>query len=89
MIELNFTRKAQKFYEQADPSLVRRLNRCFEQLRQDPYSRANIKNLKVYMLVIFAIEWVTGGSFIQLKKAAKRMQKIRVSLVKPVRSLPL
>lgn len=43
MVELNLTRKAQKFYEQADPSLVRRLNRCFEQLRQDPYSPANIK----------------------------------------------
>ena len=46
MVELVLTRKAQKFYEQADPSLVRRLNRCFEPLRQDPYSHANIKQLE-------------------------------------------
>ena len=46
MVELILTRKAQKFYEQADSSLFRRLNRCFEQLCQDPYGHANIKQLK-------------------------------------------
>ena len=36
MYEPILTREAQKFYERADPPLVRRLHRCFEQLRKDP-----------------------------------------------------
>ncbi len=32
MYSLQLTREAQRFYEKADVSLVRRLNRCFEQL---------------------------------------------------------
>ena len=46
MIELVLTRKAQKFYQQAPPDLAQRLNRCFDQLCQDPYNSANIKPLK-------------------------------------------
>lgn len=46
MYELTLTRKAQKFYEQAELSLVERLNRCFEQLRENPYEHPNIKSLK-------------------------------------------
>ena len=46
MYELTLTRKAQRFYEQADVSLVERLNRCFEQLSQNPYEHPNIKRLK-------------------------------------------
>ncbi|BAU10896.1 plasmid stabilization system protein like protein [Leptolyngbya sp. NIES-3755] len=46
MYELELTRKAQKFYENADASLVRRLNQCFDQLRQDPYSLSNVKAMK-------------------------------------------
>ena len=45
MYDLVLTRKAQRFYEQADISLVERLNRCFEQLRQNPYEHPNIKPL--------------------------------------------
>ena len=40
------TRKAQKFYEEVDTSLVERLNRCFDQLRENPYEHPNIKRLK-------------------------------------------
>lgn len=46
MYELMLTRKAQRFYEQADLSLVERLNRCFDRLRQNPYEHPNIKSLK-------------------------------------------
>ncbi|MCL1474389.1 type II toxin-antitoxin system RelE family toxin [Argonema antarcticum] len=46
MYELVPTRKAQTFYEQADLSLVERLNRCFDGLRQNPYQHPNIKRLK-------------------------------------------
>ena len=46
MVELVLTRKAQKFYQQAPPDLAQRLNRCFDQLCQDPYNSTNIKLLK-------------------------------------------
>ncbi len=45
MYRLSLVRKAQKFYEKADTSLARRLNQCFDQLRQDPYGSTNIKLL--------------------------------------------
>jgi hypothetical protein len=34
--EVFLTRQAQDFYEQADPALVRKLNRCFQHLRENP-----------------------------------------------------
>jgi mRNA interferase RelE/StbE len=46
MYDLILTRKAQRFYEQADQSLTSRLNRCFDQLSQNPYQHPNIKALK-------------------------------------------
>ena len=46
MYELILTRKAQQFYQKADSSLISRLNRCFEQLTQNPYRHPNIKVLK-------------------------------------------
>jgi mRNA interferase RelE/StbE len=46
MYEIQLTRDASKFYQAADASLVRRLNRCFDQLQQDPYEHPNIKRLK-------------------------------------------
>ena len=46
MYELMLTHEAQKFYERADAPLVRRLHRCFEQLRENPYEHPNIKRLK-------------------------------------------
>jgi len=44
--EVFLTREAQRFYEQADPVLVRKLNRCFQYLRRTPYEHPNIKHLK-------------------------------------------
>ncbi|MDM9583250.1 hypothetical protein [Nostoc sp. GT001] len=46
MYELVLTRKAQKFYQEVDASLAQRLNRCFDQLRQNAYEHPNIKRLK-------------------------------------------
>jgi len=46
MYELKLTRKAQKSYQEADDDWVRRLNRCFEQICQDPFDHPNIKFLK-------------------------------------------
>jgi mRNA interferase RelE/StbE len=45
MYELLLTRKAQKFYEQVDASLAERVNRCFDQLRENPYEHPNIRPL--------------------------------------------
>jgi len=44
--EVLLSRMAQQFYEQADPALVRRLNRCFQYLQKDPYRHPNVKRRK-------------------------------------------
>jgi len=46
MYEVFLTREAQRFYEEADPALVRKLNRCFQYLRENPCDHPNIKRLK-------------------------------------------
>jgi len=46
MYELLLTRRAKQFYEKADSVLVRRVNRCFERLQENPYNYSNIKPLK-------------------------------------------
>ena len=44
--ELLLTHVARSFYQRADPALVRRLNRCFQHLGENPYEHRNIKKLK-------------------------------------------
>ena len=46
MYEIELSRNATKFYQTADDSLARRLNRCFEQLEQNPYEHPNVRRLK-------------------------------------------
>ena len=46
MYEILLTKDAQAFYTAADQPPVKRLNRCFDQLEQDPYQHPNIKRLK-------------------------------------------
>jgi len=46
MYELLLAHDARRFYERAEPPLVRRLHRCFERLRQNPYEHPNIKRLR-------------------------------------------
>ena len=46
MVEVRLTRDAQTFYEAADKVLAKQLNRCFDQLQQNPYAHPNIRRLK-------------------------------------------
>ncbi|RKY69966.1 MAG: type II toxin-antitoxin system RelE/ParE family toxin, partial [Candidatus Latescibacterota bacterium] len=46
MYEIQLTHDAQTFYQAAADPLVRKLNRCFDQLRRNPYKHSNIKRLK-------------------------------------------
>lgn len=45
MYDIQLSRAAQKYYEKTDSSIVKRLNRCFEQLSQNPTNHPNIKRL--------------------------------------------
>ena len=46
MYKINLTKKTAKIYENANSSLLNKLNRCFEQLRDNPHSYPNIKRLQ-------------------------------------------
>jgi len=46
MYEIALSRKAQKFYAKANDELISRLDKCFDDLCQDPYKSPNIKKLK-------------------------------------------
>ena len=46
MYDVFLTHDARRFYENADPVLARKLNRCFRYLRNDPCKHPNIKRLK-------------------------------------------
>jgi len=46
MYELLLTHRAKQFYEKADSVLVRKFDRCFERLQENPYNYPNIKPLK-------------------------------------------
>ncbi len=45
MYELRFDEDAQRVYEQAEVNLARRLNSCFDRLRNNPHRHPNIKRL--------------------------------------------
>lgn len=55
MYEVFLTREAQRFYERADPVLVRKLNRCFERLRRIHMNIQISSSSKGLLLVTFAI----------------------------------
>ena len=46
MYDVFLTNDARRCYEDADPVLARKLNRCFRYLRSDPCKHPNIKRLK-------------------------------------------
>lgn len=46
MYSLRFDIDAEKVYKKADKNLVKRLNRCFEYLHENPFNHPNIKLLK-------------------------------------------
>ncbi|MBU4273553.1 MAG: type II toxin-antitoxin system RelE/ParE family toxin [Planctomycetes bacterium] len=45
MYEIVFTEEALRAYRKADSPLARKLNRCFDNLAEDPRSHPNIKRL--------------------------------------------
>lgn len=45
MFEIEFSRKAEKFYCSADEKTTRILNRCFEIMAKEPFYHVNIKKL--------------------------------------------
>jgi mRNA interferase RelE/StbE len=45
MYKLRLDEDAVKAYQKADADLVKRLNRCFEQLQESPWQHPNIKSL--------------------------------------------
>ena len=46
MYEITLTKDANRFYEKAEITLVKKINRCFLQLAKDPFNSPNIKRLK-------------------------------------------
>ncbi len=46
MYRLFLARPAQRFFERADARLQRRLDRCFDELRQSPRALSNLRALK-------------------------------------------
>jgi len=53
MYEVFLTREAQCFYEKANDTLTRKLNRCFETPSKNPFDNANIKFLKGTLTGLF------------------------------------
>lgn len=50
MYNIQLTKKAEKVYSKANSSLLNKLNRCFEQLENNPYNHPNIKHLQGKLL---------------------------------------
>jgi mRNA interferase RelE/StbE len=50
MYNIQLTKKAEKVYSKANSSLLNKLNRCFEQLENNPYNHPNIKPLQGKLL---------------------------------------
>ena len=46
MYRVELSREAQRFYEQCDKPIAKKLARCFESLESDPRAGNNIKPLK-------------------------------------------
>lgn len=45
MYKILLTKEAVKFYKKSDTKIKRRLNKCFEELKTNPFTGANIKRL--------------------------------------------
>lgn len=46
MYDIVLTEDARRYYELAETALAKKLNRCFDQIRDDPYKYPNIKRLR-------------------------------------------
>lgn len=65
------TKEARDTYEGVDPILVRKLNRCFRYLREDPYKHPNIGRLKGPLAGHLRIELEIGGLSIRFTSKSK------------------
>lgn len=45
MYNIEFSRKAAKFYQKADTVIVKRMNLAFSKLAEDPFQQYNVKRL--------------------------------------------
>jgi len=55
MFDIRLTKKAEKFYQKANASTVRRLNLAFERLSEDPFRPPHIKRLKGELIGSFRL----------------------------------
>lgn len=46
MFEVRFSEEVLNFYQSAEDAVVKRLNRCIEHLRQNPFFGRNIRKLR-------------------------------------------
>ena len=69
--KLRFDKNAIKVYQKAEINLVQRLNRCFENLGQNPFIHPNIKRLKGTLAGLYRYrvgEWRIIYNIIELEK---------------------
>ena len=46
MYEVRLSRRADRYYQRVDQDTARRLNECFENLRQDPFGLGDVRPLR-------------------------------------------
>ena len=44
--DIVLSRRADRYYNRVDPIMVRRLNRCFDELRRDPFASRNVRPIR-------------------------------------------
>ena len=78
MYELFLTHEAQRFYERAPEAMVRRINRCFDSLRENPYDHPNIKSLKDQLAGLFRYRL---GAYRVIYRIDKQKNQVVVLLI--------
>ncbi len=73
MYEIILTKEAQRFYEKADVILVRKMNRCFQQLETNPYNHPNIKALKGPLIGAFRFRLGDWRVIYRIDKSKKQV----------------
>ena len=82
MYELRFDQDAIRVYKKAEVNLARRLNRCFEHLRQNPFNHPNIKRLKGPLTGLYRYrvgDWRVIYEVIQIEQVVNILQIIHRS----------
>jgi mRNA interferase RelE/StbE len=77
---LRFDEDAKRVYQQADINLVRRFNRCFDRLRENPFKHPNIKPLTGVLKGLYRYrvgDWRVIYEVIQSQQVVNILQIIR------------